>query len=616
MRTYERSALVRTKLLIGLIVTGILFVSGCTTTDTAVQPEQGLQIVLKDLGMPDVWYLQPTITEIQLQNQGGNWITIWSDPEGKAVKLTPDGAEMVLDTVSVPAGTYVATRLWVSTMGVGVDVTRDGDISDENVEIILTVEEFNALPHPERPSAPEGGGSPPERPEPPEERPERPEKPQGPTGSVTGEPEEPQQPPEPEAPQAPYRIEGDIVYTGNFMDEVHTDTLNTYIVPQWGNDFVYSGSGGKIIYDFTMHPLLPKGQQISIEVSVVEPPKIVDPATALPTTVLLDDFNGATKGKGVGALTYEDSPPNLGKAANLAEGTYIKYSFAPWYKWDGAHTWNRSEAAPGMRTEGRIEMWIQPRQYSGIVTLNWRDAASTPQAGYILHLGLNADGKLAYSVWGGNLDTSLVGKTTIPLDTWSSVAVGWGPDGTTLYVNGEEDASTSKNMWPAFTNTVFAYLNYWGGDDLGLVDDLHISKVAEPPAAVLAADVKIDTFTCSDNQRNRWGALEIRGIAAGTAQGPVGTRLELPDLLWSNNKDTCADWTFRAAYTVNGENHRPSCYRKAGQPETTTWRQTTTFEIADSGPYGPDYYKNRTYSASVYMDDELTPLATDTRIWC
>ncbi|MEW5922341.1 MAG: copper amine oxidase N-terminal domain-containing protein, partial [Bacillota bacterium] len=125
---------------------------------------QGLQIVLKDVGFPEVKYLQPTIKEVQLQDESGKWITIWSSPEGKAVKLTPEGAEVVLATVSVPAGTFVGTRLLVSTIDVEADINRDGDTSDKNVEIILTEEEFQSLPQkekpqaPQKPQAPAGGG--------------------------------------------------------------------------------------------------------------------------------------------------------------------------------------------------------------------------------------------------------------------------------------------------------------------------------------------------------------------------------------------------------------------------------------------------------------------------
>lgn len=215
-------------------------------------------------------------------------------------------------------------------------------------------------------------------------------------------------------------------------------------------------------------------------------------------TVLLDDFNGATKGTGFGALTYEDSLPNLGKAVNLAKGTYIKYSFSPWYRWDGVHKWDRNEAAPGVLTEGTIEMWIKPRQYSGILNFNWGNAASPPSAGYILTLGLNAEGKLVYNIWGGWCGTNKIpaGKTILPLNKWTHIAVSWGPNGTKLYVNGAIDGFSDANCWPAFSGTpCYAYLNYWGENDLGFVDELHISKVARtdeeirsrvPPASAIA----------------------------------------------------------------------------------------------------------------------------------
>lgn len=85
--------------------------------------------------------------------------------------------------------------------------------------------------------------------------------------------------------------------------------------------------------------------------------------------------------------------------------------------------WDRNEAAAGVLTEGTIEMWIKPREYSGILNFNWDDAASSPPAGHIMHLGFNADGKLIYGVWGGNQTKGPVGKTTIPLNKWTHLAV-------------------------------------------------------------------------------------------------------------------------------------------------------------------------------------------------
>ncbi len=211
------------------------------------EAKQGLQIVLKDyVGFPEVKDLQPTIKEIKLQKEGGSWTTIWSNPEGKAVKLTSDGAELVLDTVIVEAGTYVATKLLVSTIDVHADINRDGDTLDKNMEIILTEAEFNSLPPKDRPSAPS--------------------QPSAPSGGGGGG-DKPSQPSAPSAPTPPYRIVDGIVYTGQYWDETHSVTLNDYIVPLFGSKFVYGGTGGEIIYDFTLHPLVQKSQQISIEVS-------------------------------------------------------------------------------------------------------------------------------------------------------------------------------------------------------------------------------------------------------------------------------------------------------------------------------------------------------------
>jgi hypothetical protein len=234
-------------------------------TIRSFSPEQGLQIVLKDVGFPEVKYLQPTIKEIQLQNESGKWITIWSIPEGKTVKLTPDGAEVVLDTVNVAAATFIRTRLLVSTIDVEADINRDGDISDKNVEIVLTEEEFQSLPPKEKPQAPQK----PQAPAPGGQQP--PGGQQSPSPLKGGQPppggqQTPKEPEAPQEPQAPYRIEGGLVYTGDYLDEKHTVTLDDYIVPLFEDKFVYGGSCGKIIYDFTLHPLLPKHEQISVKV--------------------------------------------------------------------------------------------------------------------------------------------------------------------------------------------------------------------------------------------------------------------------------------------------------------------------------------------------------------
>lgn len=310
----------------------LLLVIGCVENYTEIPPaianessieipEEGLQIAIKDPGMPEVKYLQPTITEIQLQNTGGEWLTIWISPEGQAVKLTSDGAEINLSTVNVTAGNYTGTRIKVSTIDVEVDVNRDGDTEDKNVQVVLTLDEFNKLPEqekpaaPTKPSAPSSPGTPsapdkpsqPTQPSPPSppSPPSKPSKP-SPTGDATMDgdkpekPSEPEKPPEPEQPEqppmpskpeepdepsgasgeqptAPYTIVGNLVYMPVYIDETHTATINDYMTPlgenMWETDFAYSGHGGKLTIDFSLHPTAIKGKQITVNSSIENTPQ-------------------------------------------------------------------------------------------------------------------------------------------------------------------------------------------------------------------------------------------------------------------------------------------------------------------------------------------------------
>ena len=183
-------------------------------------------------------------------------------------------------------------------------------------------------------------------------------------------------------------------------------------------------------------------------------------------TVIVDHFDGTTAGMAFGPLTYENSLPGLGQAINLVVGSYVKYAFLG-----------------GVLGQGTVEMWIKPASYGGILDINWNDTTSYPPAGHVGSLYLNPQGKLGWGVWNGQGDGGIMGETTIPLNEWTHVAVTWGSAGTKLYVNGVVDASTSANLWPYFSWTTYAYLNYWGGNAPGysveaIVDELRISKVA------------------------------------------------------------------------------------------------------------------------------------------
>jgi hypothetical protein len=195
-----------------------------------------------------------------------------------------------------------------------------------------------------------------------------------------------------------------------------------------------------------------------------------------PNTALLDHFNGTTAGTAFGSPSYENSLPAYGQAINLVGGDYVKYAYPSWFE-----------------RQGTVEMWVKLRQgpYSGILVLQWLDVTSVPQWGYVGNFLLNQQGKLAWGVWNGQGDGVVEGKTTIPLNEWTHIAVTWGANGTQLYVNGVVDASTSANLWPAFVSTTYVYLHYWGNADLGYVDELRISKVARSAEEIRAQAVRV-----------------------------------------------------------------------------------------------------------------------------
>jgi len=120
--------------------------------------------------------------------------------------------------------------------------------------------------------------------------------------------------------------------------------------------------------------------------------------------------------------------------------------------------------------------------------------------------------------------------------------------------------------------------------------------------------VNISSFTCD------WGVKIgdynvkqdcVRIISKGTAQGPVGARLELPILSWSDDKFDCGDWTSKTGALI-AVGH--TCVRSEGQPEIMNWTVDT------EGNECPlkDYFNNdRSYSVKIYKDNDLDPEVLD-----
>jgi len=99
----------------------------------------------------------------------------------------------------------------------------------------------------------------------------------------------------------------------------------------------------------------------------------------------------------------------------------------------------------------------------------------------------------------------------------------------------------------------------------------------------------------------------VRISSRGTARGPVGARLELPILSWSDDRFNCGAWTLKSGALVAVGS---TCVRGAGQPETTTWTVDTG---GDDCPL-KDYFNNeRSHRVKIYRDNEVTPQDEDSK---
>ena len=131
-----------------------------------------------------------------------------------------------------------------------------------------------------------------------------------------------------------------------------------------------------------------------------------------------------------------------------------------------------------------------------------------------------------------------------------------------------------------------------------------------PPTTPAAAtfDVKINSLTCTWSVKTGdYGAKSdcVRIISSGTAQGPVGARLELPILAWSDDKFTCSNWTLKSGALIAVGS---TCRRSAGQPESTIWTVDTG---GDNCPLKDYFSKSITHTVKIYNDDDLTPQKVD-----
>ena len=104
----------------------------------------------------------------------------------------------------------------------------------------------------------------------------------------------------------------------------------------------------------------------------------------------------------------------------------------------------------------------------------------------MLHLQLNSQGQVTIGGWASNpaCMSALTTSGIVPIGLFSHVALSWSASSVKIYINGAVAASSNTCWQPS--SPAFGYLNYWGSNDLGIVDELHISDIQRSDAEIAA----------------------------------------------------------------------------------------------------------------------------------
>ena len=208
------------------------------------------------------------------------------------------------------------------------------------------------------------------------------------------------------------------------------------------------------------------------------------PSGNLDGTVLFDHFENSHLAQSVfGTPSYVNGLAGFGQAIDFSSGAWLRYNVPGWYQWPSTYD--------PVGKEGSVDLWVYPKQYGvGFVNFNWSSTDTPPGGGHILHLSLTTEGKLYGGSWSAINGPALIplpaGNTTIPLNQWSHVAYVWGESGTSLYVNGVQDAYSPDNLYPALNSTFYVYVPYWGYPGIGYIDDLRITSSSQTNFGVSA----------------------------------------------------------------------------------------------------------------------------------
>ena len=125
---------------------------------------------------------------------------------------------------------------------------------------------------------------------------------------------------------------------------------------------------------------------------------------------------------------------------------------------------------------GTIEFWVYPTGYQ--TSLADQGQYYNACYGWTFHISIDANGYLTSSDWASSNSFSMTSNTTVPLNTWSHVAVSWGSTGAKMYLNGVLVGSNAATSYPA--GGYGGYLLVPSGTQGGagcIIDELRISNI-------------------------------------------------------------------------------------------------------------------------------------------
>ncbi len=282
---------------------------------------------------------------------------------------------------------------------------------------------------------------------------------------------------------------------------------------------------------------------------------------SLNDTVLFDHFENATQAEYIsGAPNYVGGPSGFGQGIDTSSGAWLRYAVPGWYQWSSNYN-------PAGKS-GSIDFWIYPKRYDvGLINLNWHSTQTPPADGHILHLDLDANGKLSSGTWSAISSPALTplpaGNAVIPINQWTHVAFTWGADGTRTYVNGVQDAFTPDNFYPALNNNNnnYLYVPNWGTPEIGYLDELRITSSSQtdfgaPSLAPTETTTCFGLYTIAQSDTDNgsvtntaqahafFGSMPIdsnQDIATVTVSQPPTPHM---DVFYKENRIRAYDWPF------------------------------------------------------------------------